>query len=192
MKNNLIVLLYGMPASGKYTMAKRLQKKGALLLDNHYFHDFVKPFIEVPDEEIEDYFDSISKMKMEFFDILRKFYPKTKAVTYVFTSVIIEDEGGRKEIESIIDLAADINAEFVPIELICNAETLKARCQTEYRKERGKISNPEKIDKLLKKYKLIKLEHPNKLSIDVSDLDEDKTFQKIKEFLVKFNKEANQ
>ena len=39
MKRNQVVLIYGLPASGKYTVAKKIQEQlGGVLLDNHYLY----------------------------------------------------------------------------------------------------------------------------------------------------------
>ena len=181
---NQVVLIYGLPASGKLTMAKRLQAAGGLLLDNHYFHDFVRPFIEVDDTEREKYSAEMYKLRIWFFDLLRKFYPKHKKVTYIATGVIAKwCEEALKEIEK---LAADINADFIPIELLASQEVLKNRCQAESRKERGKVSTPEEMEATFKRCEYLPFEHPNKLTIDVSNLNEEETFRMIEKHLAKF------
>jgi hypothetical protein len=79
-------------------------------------------------------------------------------------------------------------SDFIPIELKVDVEVLKARCQTEYRKWRKKISNPQKLERVVKEAfsKSPHFEHENKIVIDSSSLSEDETFELIKNHLNKF------
>jgi hypothetical protein len=174
-----------MPSSGKLTMAKRLQSEGALLMDNHYFRDFVRPFVEVAPEDWDAYTRGVAKIRSVFFEILGQLYPKTNHIRYLLTNALFEQDG--EILQQFIKLAADMKAEFIPIELLAAPKVLKARCQTKAREDRGKIASPEIMDKVLNANKLIDIRHPNKLSVDVSDLDEAQTYDKIKEHLAKFD-----
>ncbi|MDR1207029.1 MAG: ATP-binding protein [Rickettsiales bacterium] len=185
MKSNQLILLYGMPSSGKLTMAKRLQSEGALLMDNHYFRDFVRPFVELGPEDWDTYTRGVAKIRSDFFEILGQLYPKTNHTRYLLTNALFEQDG--EILQQFIKLASDIKAEFIPIELLAKPEVLKSRCQTKAREDRGKIASPEIMDNVLKTNKLIDIQHPNKLSIDVSDLDEAQTYDKIKNHLAKFD-----
>jgi len=173
-------------------MAKRLEAAGGLLLDNHHFYDFVKPFVgpivKMDSAEKGRYFDEMGKLQSCFFDFLGKFYPKDEKVVYVLTLVMLQgiENGLENRLENIKKLVADIDADFIPIQLLGSPEVLKNRCQTESRKARGKLVNPERMDVLLKQYKPLQFDHPNKLVIDVSNLDEEETFGIIKKHLAKF------
>lgn len=184
MEKNQLILIYGMPSSGKYTMAKRLHEDGALLLDNHYFHDFVRPFIKAEEDEKDHYFQELGKLRTAFYDILRNFYPKKRLSRYVFTAVFVDGE--EQNINDLMDLAKDIKADFIPIELNASSEILKKRCQTDNRRNRNKVSSPDVMEKILNKNNLIGFEHPNKLAIEVSELDENQTYNIILEHLSKF------
>lgn len=186
MRKNQVVLIYGAPACGKYTMAKRLAKKGGFLLDNHYFHDMFKDLIEVPEDRKTQYFEGVGEMKKAFLEVIRQFYPRENCARYVFTACMAE-----YEVANIIkykEFAESINADFIPMELKADVEILKKRCQTEYRKWRKKISNPEKLERIIKESfsKSPQFEHENKLLIDTSTQDEDETFEIIKNHLKKF------
>ena len=187
MKRNQVILIHGMPATGKYTMAKRLQQeKGGILLDNHYFHDMFTNSIEKSEDELSEYFSEIGKLKKQFMKILIRFYPKSKKLRYIFTSVMLKDED---LLERLDKFAKKVKGDFIPIELIAQKNVLKKRCRTECRKLRHKISNTNNLEKFLKKYENCwpEYEHPNKLSIDTSLLNEDETFDKIVKHLEKFN-----
>ena len=187
MKKNQVILVHGMPATGKYTMAKRLQQeKGGILLDNHYFHDMFVDLIEKSEEELSEYFSEIGKLKKQFMKILARFYPKSKKVRYIFTSVMLKDEDLLERLEKF---AKKVKGDFIPVELTAADNVLKKRCETEYRKLRHKISNVNNLEKFLRKYenRWPEYEHPNKLSIDTTLLDENETFDKIVKHLEKFN-----
>jgi len=186
MKHNQVVLIHGMPATGKYTMAKRLQDKDGILLDNHYFHDMFANSTEVPKSELKQYWSAVGRLKKQFIDILRQFYPKSRKVRYLFTSVMLKDEDLLERLEKF---ATDIQADFIPIELTAQPDVLKERCKAEARKARHKISNAKSLAKFLKEYegRWPDYTHPNKLSVDTSLLTEDETFAKILRHLKKFN-----
>ena len=187
MRKNQVVFIYGAPACGKYTMAKRLSEENGFLLDNHYFHDMFQNLIEVSDDKIDIYFKGIGEVKRSFLDIIKQFYPKKNFVRYIFTSCIAE-----YELDNILkfqQFADDLNADFVPIELKADLEVLKKRCQTEYRRRRKKMYNPEKLERIVTQSfkKSPDYKHKNKIVIDTSSLNEDETFEKIKKHLKKFD-----
>lgn len=186
MRKNQVIIIYGAPACGKYTMAKRLAQEEGFLLDNHYFHDMFKNLIEVPEERKDEYFVGVGEMKKSFFKLIETFYPKEKFVRYIFTSCLNDKEGDK--LLRYKEFAEKLDADYVPIELKANLEVLKERCQTEYRKWRKKISNPEKLEKVFNEgfLKSPQFEYENKLLLDTSDLSEDETFEKIKNHLEKF------
>jgi len=187
MRKNQVVMIYGAPACGKYTMAKRLSEEKGFLLDNHFFHDMFKELIEVPDDKKDEYFEDLGKMKESFWEIIKRFYPKKEFVRYIITSCFTDCEGDKLLKKQAF--AASLNADFIPIELKADVEVLKKRCSTEYRKWRKKISNPEKIERVFKEHfsQSPEFEHENKIVIDTSDLSEDETFEIIKNHLKKFD-----
>ncbi len=185
MRKNQVILIHGMPATGKYTLGKLLEKDGGFLLDNHFFHNLFLHKVELCDENRDEYYGAVGHLKQQYIDILRKFYPKKSFVRYIFTSVMLKNETLLERLEKF---ASDIKADFIPIELTASKEVLEKRCQTEERKIRHKISNPNNMNKFLLKYKdlLPDYSHPNKLSIDVSDLSIRKTFNLIQKHLNNF------
>ena len=191
MRKNQVILIYGLPATGKYTMAKRLKDENGILLDNHYFHDMFAHSTEVPKEELPRYWSAVGKLKKQFIEILRQFYPKSKKVRYIFTSVLLKGETLPSQLEQF---ASDIQADFIPIELVARNAVLKKRCQTEYRKARKKISSANSMEKFLEDHKddLPDYTHPNKLRVDVSTLNEEETFVVIQKHLEKLEGEENE
>jgi len=187
MKRNQVVLIYGLPASGKYTVAKKIQEQcGGVLLDNHYFYDMFVGITEVNDETRHEYFGRVGAVKQAFIDVLRKFYPKKQHVRYIFTSVLLRGETLPARLQKF---ARDINADFIPIELKVKKDILLERCDTEQRKQRKKIHNKEKYNNVLKDWFPIAFHsrHPNRFVLDSTELTLDETFSKVKKHLKKFD-----
>jgi len=191
MKKNQVILIYGMPSTGKYTMAKKLQEENGILLDNHYFHDMFAHSTEVSKNELPQYWAAVGHLKQQYIDILRQFYPKSRKMRYIFTSVLLKGESLPDRLE---EFARDIEADFIPIELVARPGILKHRCQTEYRKSRKKISSANSMTTFLEDHKDDSPDytHPNKLRIDVSSLNEDETFAIIQKHLETLNGEGNE
>ena len=187
MKRNQVVLIYGLPASGKYTVAKKIQEKcGGVLLDNHYFYDMFTEITEIPSDKRYEYFGRVGAVRRAFLDVLRKFYPKKQRIRYIFTSVIMT---GEKLPARLRKFARDINADFIPIELNVRKDVLLSRCDTEQRKKRDKIHDKKKYNDLLKTWlpDSFHSRSPNKLVLDSSELSLDETFKQIKNHLKKFD-----
>lgn len=186
MKRNQVVLIYGLPASGKYTVAKKIQEQlGGVLLDNHYFYDLFTDKIEVPNEKWSEYSGYVANIRNAFLDTLRKYYPKKHHTRYIFTSVILR---GEKFPTRLRKFAHDTNADFIPIELKVDTDVLLDRCDTEQRRQRKKISNKGKYQQQLTRWvpNAFHSNHPNKLVLDSSRLTLDETFAQVKKHLKKF------
>ena len=186
---NKVILLYGLPAAGKLTIAKMLadSDENAYLIDNHYVHDFVRPFIGSHGGAAE-YWHHAGNIHGELLNIIGLFYPKDKPVTYIFTQVIRDSDSGKHEMSKYIEFAKQIGAEFYSIALIPSFETLKTRCVAEERKQRKKLHTVEKMVQVfgeLESQRIFNSTHPNHLSIDTSNMTIKETFQAVKKHLDK-------
>jgi adenylate kinase family enzyme len=187
MKRNQVVLIYGLPASGKYTVAQKVQEKcGGILLDNHYFYDMFLGMTEDTDERWHEYIHCVGDVRKNFLDVIRKFYPKKKPIRYIFTGVYLRGEKGPARLRKF---AQDINADFIPIELQVSKEKLLERCDTEQRKQRKKLHNKEKYNNMLNDWLplVFHSRSPNKLVINSSELTLEETFAKVKKHLKQFD-----
>lgn len=187
MKRNQVVLIYGLPASGKYTVAKMIQNQcGGILLDNHYFYDMFTNLTEGTDEKWSEYGHYVFVVRDSFLNVIRKFYPKKQHKRFIFTSVILRGERFPKMLRKF---ACDIDADFIPIELSVTNDVLLERCDTLARKQRKKLHNKKKYDILLKQWapNAFHSRSPNKLVLDSSNLSPEETFKQIKKHLKKFD-----
>ena len=160
------------------------------MLDNHYFHDMFAHSTEVPKDQLPLYWSAVGRLKRQFIDILRQFYPKSKKMCYIFTSVLLKGEKLPKDLEQFAD---DVQADFIPIQLVAQNKILINRCQTKDRQLRKKISSSTSMTNFLAEHKdeFPDYDHPNKLCIDVSSLTEEDTFSEIQKHLAKFDSDAS-
>ena len=187
MKRNQVIFIHGMPASGKYTVAKEIQEKcGGVLLDNHYFYDLFNGMTEGTDERWFDYVHSVSPVRKAFLNVLRNFYPRKQHIRYIFTGVYLRGEKGPARLQKF---ARDIDVDFIPIELSVKPEVLLDRCDNEARRKRKKLHNKEKYNDLLKEWlpDVYHSRHINRLVLDSSELSLEETFKQIKKHLKKFD-----
>ena len=187
MKRNQVVLVYGMPASGKYTVAKRIQEKcGGVLMDNHYFYDLFEGLTEVSDEKWQEYSEYIIAIRKIFLDVLSKYNSTKQHKRYIFTGVIVRGEKFPTELQKF---AKNLNADFIPIELDVSAETLLERCDNEQRRKRNKISNKDKYRVLLQDWlpRAFHSKSPNRLILDSTNLTPDETFARVHKHLKQFD-----
>lgn len=187
MKRNQVILLYGMPASGKYTMAKLLQEQnGGVLLDNHYFHDMFHNIIHVPENRRSEYSAKIDTLRKDFLDIIESFPHNKKFTRFIFTSFLSKNDEFPVMLEKF---AHDINADFILIGLSASDDVLMSRCNTEYRKSREKLSDPEKYLECLPNLhsKTFVCTYENNFNLNTDNLSEQETFIRIVNFLKRFD-----
>jgi len=179
---NRVVFIYGMPSSGKMTMAYLLGRAaGYQILDNHYFYDFVRPFVTA-DLKSAEYRRDVHKLRLVLCDMISKFYPRDKEVRLVFTGLLVRNS---PSIAPFKKLAAHIGAEFIPIKLVARPDVLMRRCASASRKTRGKVSDADKMRKFIKENELRNIRHKNLLKLDVSDISEKETLCRIQEHISK-------
>ena len=137
-----LIVLYGPPAVGKYTVAKIIADKiGYKFFHNHLSIDVAKAilpfgapgFFELSDKIRQDVFEEATKQNIP---------------GIVFTSVYRKEKGERF-VRLILSLAekCDIQPQF--IQLYCEKEVLMERVKSEHRKEMDKLTSPEELSKLL-------------------------------------------
>ncbi len=187
MKRNQVVLIYRLPASGKYTVAKEIQKRyGGVLLDNHYFFDMFIGMTENTDEDWYKYASYVGAVRKAFLNVLQHFYTKKHNTRYIFTAALLREERLPARLQK---LAKNINADFIPIELKACPEVLLSRCDTEVRIKRKKLHDKNKYNELLKQWlpDTFHSRHPNKLILDSGELSLEETVKRIQQHLTKFD-----
>ena len=183
--HNTIIYLIGVPAVGKYTVAKEISRMtGAKVVDNQ--------LINFPVFSVLGYDGTanyqlppgagahIEKIQRAVLAAIRDFCPPDNS--FVFTNVLDASIPGDKAwFRRIERLARQRKARFFPIWLTCNAEMIRQRKNTPDRRARCKDSDLTNIDWYLQEFEVLKVPHPNALTLDTSHCEPGQTAQRILE-----------
>jgi len=170
--HNTIIYLIGIPAVGKYTIAKEIGRMtGAKVVDNQLINFPVYsvigydgtasfPFPHGAGAQIE-------KIHRAVLAVIRDFCPPDDS--FVFTNVLDASVPGDKAwFRRIERLARQRKAMFFPIWLTCDAEMIRQRKGSPERRARRKDIDLTNIDWYLKEFEVLKVPHPNALTLDTS------------------------
>ena len=171
MFENSIVYLTGLAGVGKRTIGQAIcDQVGFRLIDNHRINNVVFPFfreeghVPVP-QEIWDACDAIREIALETMVGIgnRKF-------NYVFTNCLKEGDGEDLALYKKVENAAKrMEARFLPVRLLCDVEENKRRIVMPDRNDFMKATDVHLVDKL-NVCGALKLDHPNAITLDVTDL----------------------
>ncbi len=170
--NNTMIYLVGFPGAGKYTIAKEIVKRANFrLVDNHLINNPVFSLIKADGKTKLP--DRVWKNVGEIWDAVLDtiIHISPRDYSFVLTNALFEskpaDRAWWKEIEKT---ALARNALFVPVRLLCSIEELQKRIGTNDRVDRFKEIDPESPARYVKNDEVVKIEHPNALTLDVSNL----------------------
>lgn len=172
-----LIVLYGPPAVGKYTVAKELEKITKLkLFHNHDVLDLVAQFFPWESPEFNDL---ITKFRLEIIGSAAK--AKLPGLIWTFCYAHPDDNQYIKKLIQTVK-KHDGKAEFVL--LTCGTNELNKRVQDPSRKKFQKIKSPKKLKKLLQEFELsTPIPFVKSLQIDNSKLSAKKVAAKIKKEL---------
>jgi hypothetical protein len=167
-----------MPGVGKLTVANILAKNiNARLVDNHLLIDTV---VSVCDRGSADY----QKLLKEMMNVVLHHISNSPNQVFIFTNALsAEYEEDRQRFDQIRLFAENKNIPFVQILLSCDLETNKQRVISEDRNLKGKLTNPDELEKL-KEYTIYHPTTRHALSIDTTSLTASETSAKIQEYFI--------
>ncbi|MFL6210209.1 MAG: AAA family ATPase [Pyrinomonadaceae bacterium] len=181
--HNTIIYLIGIPAVGKYTVAREIGRlTGAKVVDNQLINT---PVFSVVGYDGTDAFPfpqgawaQIEKIQRAVLTVIRDCCPP--ADSFVFTNVLDARAPGDKAwFRRIERLAQQRKAKFFPVWLTCDAETIRQRKATPERRARLKDIDLTTISWWLKEFAVLRVEHPNALTLDTSHCAPGQTAQRI-------------
>jgi hypothetical protein len=169
---NTIIYLIGFAGTGKYTIAKEIYKlTGAKLVDNHLINNPV--FSLIKQDGITPLPDSVWEktwaIRHIVLDVIKNISPSD--YSFIFTNVLIEgDKDDAKLFAEIEELAQVRKGRLIPVHLICEENELCRRIVSADRSERFKDISPDNARKKLREHEVLKVKHPNLLTLEVTNL----------------------
>lgn len=170
-----LIILYGPPASGKYTIASALaDKTGYKLFHNHLTIDLLKSVFTYGTSE---FFKLNQMMRLEVFEEAAKQNIPGIIFTYVY-----EKEKDDHFIRAIIERLKPYNAEVTFIQIYCEEKVLLERVIEESRNKFMKIKSQEGLLKNLREEDIISsIPFVDSQKIDNTHLSIEKTVEKVLE-----------
>lgn len=169
-----LIILYGPPASGKYTIAKLLaEKTGYKLFHNHLTVDLLKSIFTFGTPE----FIALSeKIRLDIFEEAARQNIPGIIFTFVYEKDTVDDNFIKKILEKVNKYGGE--AKFVQI--YCEKEVLLKRVKEESRKEFKKINSEEGLLKILEEWdSLSPIPFVKSIRIDNTNLSVEETFKKV-------------
>ena len=182
---NTIIYLIGIPAVGKYTVAGEIGRlTGAKVVDNQLINT---PVFSVIGYDGTDAFPfpkgawaHIEKIQRAVIAVIRDCC--LPDASFVFTNVLDANAPGDKAwFRRIERLAKQRKAGFFPVWLTCDAEIIRQRKNMPERRARLKDIDLTTISWWLNEFEILKVPHPNALTLDTSHCEPEQTAQRILE-----------
>jgi len=170
-----LIILYGPPASGKYTIANLLaEKTGYRFFHNHLTVDLLK---SVFDWGTPEFFRLSKKIRLEIFEEAAKQNIPGIVNTFVYQKCDDDDF-----VKDVITSVEKHGGEVKFIQIYCAQDELLKRVTEDSRKQFKKVHNPDDLLKSLNKDDLMSsIDFVDNIRIDSTHLSAQETFEKIYE-----------
>ena len=165
-----VIFLYGPPASGKLTIAKKLaEKTGISLFHNHLTFDLAEVLYE---PFTKPFYDYCADLRLDVFGDAKLAH---QDLIFTFFYISPDDDNF---VNKIIHIAGEDNVKFVKIE--ASSDTLLDRVENKDRAKYSKINSKSVLTKYLKENNWSEsIEKTNSLIISTDNLTPDEAVQKI-------------
>lgn len=163
----MIIHLNGFPGVGKMTIAKIVAKE----LDAHVLDDFTltKLVYVATDRNSPQYVAFLRDLTNVVYAHLGMADPSGLVIlTNALATTYPEDKDRFKQVQELSETRGD---SFVPIQIVCSPEEAMRRAELSNRHDKQKLTDPAALGNILNKSALIHpTDHPNQLTLDVTDL----------------------
>ena len=178
---NTIVYLIGYGGTGKYTIAREIAVlTNAVIVDNHLINNPVFSVLGVDGIKLlpAGVWQKIEGIRRIVLDtIVELAQPET---SFLFTNELYEGKlMDRRWYEDVAVLAAKRKSLFVPVILHCEPEELYRRVASPERAVRFKLRNADRTRENIRTNRLLHVDHPNCLELDVTHLSPIQAVQAI-------------
>ncbi len=173
-----LIVLYGPPAAGKYTIAKALSEKtGYKLFHNHLTVDLLKSVFTFG---TPDFFRLSQKIRLDIFEQAAK-----ENISIIFTYVYGKDKDD-DFIKRMLKTVTSNGGEVVFIQIYCEKEELLKRVKEDSRKQFHKLKSEEKLLEALSRGDCTSsIDFVESTKIDSTHLSVDETVAKALEIIQK-------
>lgn len=165
MSSTTTLYLIGFAGTGKYTIAQEIAKHGYKIVDNHLINNPIFSLLDL---------DGVAPIPENAWTFVRKirhiildFVSQDLCSNYIFTNELLEHENDWKIYNLVKETAEKRGSLFVPLKLILSLDEHKKRVTNLDRKARLKTTNPAEVHM---EKKMITIDHPHLLEIDVTHL----------------------
>jgi len=172
-----LIVLYGPPAAGKYTIAKAISEKtGYKFFHNHLTVDLLKSVFTFG---TPDFFSLSQKIRLDIFEEAAK----QNILGIVFTFVY-EKHTDDDFIKRLLERITSNNGEVVFIQIYCEKEGLLKRVTEESRQQFQKVKSEETLHKILEEHDQISsIDFVDSHKIDSTHMTPEETISKVLEIV---------
>lgn len=167
--------LIGFAGTGKYTIAKELAETSYKLIDNHLINNPIFSLLDLDGTTPipEEAWEAIHKIREAVLD----FIVQDRRYNYVLTNELLEDDYDHSLFNQVKQLSEDRGSLLIPVILVVSDEEHQKRMTNPQRKDclKETIYPPERFKK-----GLISIDHPNLMTLDVTDLTPRESAETIK------------
>lgn len=168
-----LIVLYGPPAAGKYTIAKAVaEKTGYKLFHNHLAVDLLKSVFTFG---TPDFFRLSQKMRLDIFEQAAK-----ENIPGVIFTFVYEKKSDDDFIKKLLETVTSNGGEVVFIQIYCEKEELLKRVKEESRKQFHKVKSEEGLLKTLAHGdQMSSIDFVDSTKIDSTNLTAEETISKV-------------
>lgn len=170
--NNTIIYLIGHYGVGKLTIARQIcAMTDARLFDNHLANNVIFSLVRADGRTPlpEGVWAMIDVIRGQAFKAIEELTPPS--TSYVLTNCLLDsDPGDRAAYEQVQALGTRRGNVFLPVLLAASDAAHAARMASPERAERLKHTDVESAAHKRRTEKLLRIDHPNRLDLDTTDL----------------------